>query len=44
MDITKMDQFEDSTFDLVIDKGSFDGLLCDEYNGTLMAAIMLNEV
>jgi len=44
MDITNMTEYEDNMFDLIIDKGSFDGLMCDEKNGTFLGAKMLKEV
>jgi ubiquinone/menaquinone biosynthesis C-methylase UbiE len=44
MDITDMSQYQNDMFDLIIDKGSFDGIMCDEKNGTFMGARMLSEV
>ena len=34
MDITNMTEYQDNMFDLIIDKGSLDGLMCDVHNGT----------
>ena len=41
-DVTKMPEFEDSSFDLAIDKSTIDALLCGE-NSFIMVARMLKE-
>ena len=42
MDITEMDEFDDDSFDLAIDKSTIDALLCGE-DTHLMVAKMLKE-
>ena len=43
MDVINMEQFSNLYFDLVIDKGTLDALLCGDYS-FLKAAFMLKEV
>ena len=42
MDVCDMSQFEDETFDIVIDKSTIDSILCTR-QGNLNVAIMLKE-
>lgn len=42
-DITDMPQFEDNSFDVLIDKSTIDALLCGE-SSFVMTAKMLKEV